>query len=52
LARGEINEYNIYSMVKAHIWGKESSARWGEEDDSVAVGLPKKDLREEIKKVL
>jgi hypothetical protein len=52
LARGEISEYNIYSMVKAHIWGKESSSRWGEEDDSVTLGLITKDLREEIKKVL
>ncbi|PVF93895.1 NAD(P)-binding protein [Serendipita vermifera] len=52
LAKGEINEYNIYSMVKAHMWGRQSSARWGEEDDSLAIGLPKKDMREEIKKIV
>jgi hypothetical protein len=52
LAKGEYTFENIFGVVKGNVWGEESSARWGEEDDTVAVGVPKKDLREEIKKVL
>jgi hypothetical protein len=52
LKAGEVTEANIYAIVKSTIFGSASSAAWGEEDDSQALGLPKKDLREEIKKLL
>jgi hypothetical protein len=52
LAKGDYSLYNIYGVVKAHVFGKSSSARWGEEDDTPAISLPKKDLKEEIKKLL
>lgn len=52
LTRGEWTLGNIYDVVKACIFGSKSSARWGEDDDSKTLGLPKKDLKEEIKKAL
>ena len=52
LQAGEVNNYNIYTIAKAAAFGSSSSIAWGVEDDSRALGLRKKDLREEIKKVL
>ena len=53
LARGEFTEANIYGVVQAAAFGAEgSSARWPEDDDSVLLGLPKRDIKEEIKKAL
>ena len=53
LARGEVTEANIYSIVQASNFGVEgSSSRWPEDDDSAFLGLPKRDLKAEIKKVL
>jgi len=52
LARGEFTVENIYGLIKAYIFGDNSSASWGEDDDSVKVGLVKKNLEEEIRKVL
>jgi hypothetical protein len=53
LARGEFTEANIYGLIQAAAFGAEgSSARWPEDDDSVLLGLPKRDLKEVIKKVL
>ena len=53
LARGEFTEANIYGLVQAAIFAaKGSSARWPEDDESAFLGLPKRDLKEEIKKVL
>jgi hypothetical protein len=53
IERGEFNEGSVYKVVKGSIFGTgESPARWEEDDDSVALGLPKKNLTEEIKKVL
>jgi len=53
LARGEVTEANIYALVQAAIFGVEgSSARWPEDDDSAFLGLPKRDLKAEIKRVL
>ncbi|PVF93888.1 NAD(P)-binding protein [Serendipita vermifera] len=52
LAQGEVTEENIYTIIKGHVLGEESSARWGEDDDSVVAGLTKRDLRAEIKKLL
>lgn len=52
LARGEYTHENIYGLITAYIFGKTSSASWGEEDESGAVGLTKKDLQTEIRKVV
>jgi len=52
LFAGEVNDYTVYTIVKAVAFGKSSASAWDPEDDSRAVGLQKKDLREEIKKVL
>ena len=53
LARGEVTEANIYGLVQATVFGAEgSSSRWPEDDDSVFLGLPKRDIKVEIKKVL
>jgi hypothetical protein len=53
LARGEFTEANIYGLVQAAVFGAETArARWPEDDDSVLLGLPKRDIKVEIKKVL
>ena len=52
LAAGEWNEKNIYTVVKGAIFGSNSSASWGEVDDTESLGVPKKDLKAEIKKLL
>jgi hypothetical protein len=53
LARGEFTDANIYGLVQASVFGLEgSSARWPEEDDSAFLGLTKRDIKAEIKKVL
>jgi hypothetical protein len=53
LARGEFTNANIYGLVQAAAFGAEdSSSRWPEDDDSVLLGLPKRDIKEEVKKVL
>lgn len=53
LARGEFTDTNIYGLVQAAIFCAEgSSSRWPEDDDSVFLGLPKRDIKVEIKKVL
>lgn len=53
IERGEFNEASVYKVVKGSLYGTgESPARWGEEDESTLLGLPKKDLREEVRKVL
>lgn len=50
---GEITEDNIYTIFKAATFGKSSApAAWGSEDDSRALGLQRKDLREEIRRFL
>jgi hypothetical protein len=52
LAKGDYSMSNVCALLKAYSWGKESSTRWGEDDDSVAVKLPKKDMREVIRSIL
>jgi len=53
LARGEFTNANIYGLVQAAAFGAEdSSARWPEDDDSALLGLAKRDIKEEVKKVL
>jgi len=52
LGRGEYIPQNIFGAIAAAVWGKEGAADWDENDDSVATGLVKKDLRVEIKKKL
>ena len=53
LARGEFTPANTYGLVRAAVFGAEgSSSRWPEDDDSGFLGLPKRDIKVEIKKVL
>jgi hypothetical protein len=52
LGRGEFNHTNILGVIRGAIFGQKSSVRWGRDDDSESLGIPKKDLTEEIKKVL
>ena len=52
LAAGEWNRKNIYTVVKGATVGSNSSANWGEADDTESLGVPKKDLKTEIKKFL
>jgi len=53
LARGEFTPANILGLIKGYAFGAESTVcRWPVDDDSVLVGLPKRDVKEEIKKVL
>jgi hypothetical protein len=52
LQGGEANDYTIYTIIKAVAFGKNNASTWDVNDDSAALGLQKKDLREEIKKVL
>jgi len=52
LGRGEFTLVNIFGAIQASVFGQKSSARWGRGDDTESVGIPKKDLTEEIRKVL
>ena len=52
LAAGEWTLPNIYAAISGSIFGANSSTSWGEDDDTESLGLPKKDLTNEIKKVL
>jgi hypothetical protein len=52
LGRGEFTHANIFGVVMASIFGQKNSARWGRGDDTESVGIPKKDLTKEIRKVL
>ena len=52
LGRGEFTQTNIFGAVQAAVFGQKSSARWGRGDDTESLGIPKKDLTEEIRKVL
>jgi len=52
-ARGEITQANMYGLLQSNIFGAEgSSCRWPEADDSALLGLTKRDIKEEVKKVL
>ena len=53
IARGEFTEANIYGLLQAASFGAEGAiCRWPENDDSVLLGLPKRDMKEEVMKVL
>ena len=53
IARGEFNQANIYGLLQSAAFGAEGSiCRWPKDDDSVLLGLPKLDMKEEVKKVL
>ncbi|CAG8705320.1 12634_t:CDS:2, partial [Acaulospora colombiana] len=52
LDKGDFSFNNVCSVLKVYAWGKESSSRWGDDDDSALLKLPKRDMRDEIKKVL
>lgn len=50
LKRGERTPQNISGTLRYAVWGEEGSSDWDNDDDSDALGLPKKDLRDELKK--
>ena len=51
LRREERTLENIYGALRYAVWGEEGAADWDEKDDSsVALGLPRKDLKAQIKK--
>ena len=53
IARGEFTEANINGLLQACVYGAEgATCRWSEDDDSVLLGLPKRDIKQEVKKVL
>ena len=53
LRRGERTLQNIYGALRYAVWGEEGAADWDETaDSSAALGLPRKDLKAEIKKKL
>ncbi|KIM22189.1 hypothetical protein M408DRAFT_333025 [Serendipita vermifera MAFF 305830] len=52
LERGEFTMQNIFGAMNCAVYGEERAADWDEDDDSVALGLEKKDLRAEIRKRL
>ena len=52
LGRGEFTQANIFGTVQGAVFGQKSSARWGRTDDTESLGIPKKDLTEEIRKLL
>jgi len=53
VARGEFTQATMYGLLQSNIFGAEgSSCRWPEDDDSAFLGLPKRDIKEEVKKVL
>lgn len=52
LRRGEWSESNVFSLLSAAVFATKSTTRWGATDDTPSLGLPKKDLKTEIKKVL
>lgn len=52
LQRGEWTPENIYGLIQAYVFGKNTSAKWEEDDDSELLGLKKKSLREELQKSL
>jgi hypothetical protein len=52
LGRGEITQANYMGALQGSIFGQQSSAKWGRGDDTESLGIPKKDLAEEIRKVL
>jgi hypothetical protein len=52
LGRGESSQAIFYGVVLAAVFGQKSAARWGRDDDTESLGIPKKNLTEEIKKLL
>ncbi|KIM25351.1 hypothetical protein M408DRAFT_26336 [Serendipita vermifera MAFF 305830] len=52
LGRGEWTFANMIGAIQASIFGAEGAADWDENDDSVAVGLTRVDLRGELLKQL
>ncbi|CCA71914.1 hypothetical protein PIIN_05849 [Serendipita indica DSM 11827] len=52
LASGDYTTPTVYGLIKVYLLGNNSSSAWGEEDDTAAVGLVKKDLSTEIQKVV
>jgi len=42
----------VFGLIKAAAWGPDSPCAWGVDDDSMTLGHPPKDLREEVVKVM
>ena len=51
MAQGKVSMEDMMGLIIYVIFTKRTCA-WGTDDDSELVGLPKKDLREEVRKVL
>ncbi|KAJ7572647.1 hypothetical protein C8J56DRAFT_583953 [Mycena floridula] len=43
---------SVFTLIRAMAWGPNSPCAWGIDDDSKALGLSPKDLREEVLKVI
>ncbi|KAG8807198.1 hypothetical protein FRB91_011711 [Serendipita sp. 411] len=52
LARGDFTDKTIYRLTKSYVLGPNASGAWGENDDSEAVGLPKREFKTVIKEVV
>jgi hypothetical protein len=52
LGRGEYSQANIHDVILGAVFGQKSSARWGRDDDTESLCIPRKNLAEEIRKFL
>lgn len=52
LRKGEWTQPNIFGAITASVFATKAASKWGTTDDTLSLGLPKKDLKTEIKKVL
>ena len=50
---GEFTVANVVGLLQAYAFGAEgSSSRWSEGDDTVPLRLPKRDIKEKVRRVL
>jgi len=52
LDRDESSLKAVYAVILGAVFGQKSSTRWGRDDDTDSLSIPKKDLTEEIRKLL
>ncbi|KIM21337.1 hypothetical protein M408DRAFT_304873 [Serendipita vermifera MAFF 305830] len=52
LRKGDWSFPNVFGALVGSVFALDAASHWGESDDTPGLGIPKKDLREEIKKVL
>ncbi|KAJ7583543.1 hypothetical protein C8J56DRAFT_212082 [Mycena floridula] len=43
---------SVFALIRAAAWGPNSPCAWGVDDDSKALGLSSKDLKEEVSKII